>query len=107
MALTAIKPFCVNHQQLCGRVLSLQPTVLLYIDYQCWYMNADMSCPCRWLHPAVFVLLAAFDTLTHEAHATTGPLQARAKDSATDQPNSKVQHMKQWLSSMRQFHRQP
>ncbi|KAL0034009.1 hypothetical protein WJX79_002800 [Trebouxia sp. C0005] len=60
-----------------------------------------------WLHPAVFVLLAAFDTLTHEAHANTVPLQARAKNFATDQPNSKVQHMKQWLSSMWQFHRQP
>lgn len=60
-----------------------------------------------WLHPAVFVLLAAFDTLTHEAHANTVPLQARAKASATDQPNSKVQHMKRWLSSMWRFHRQP
>ncbi|DBA75412.1 hypothetical protein WJX77_006042 [Trebouxia sp. C0004] len=56
-----------------------------------------------WLHPAVFVLLAAFETLTCEAPANT----ARAKDSATAQPNSNVQHMKRWLSSMWRFHRQP
>ena len=113
MASTALKPLCVSHQQLCGRVLAITTAVITdfiannvaTIDCQGWYMKANMSCPCRWLHPAVFVLLAAFDTLTHEAHAKTVPLQARAKDSAADQPNSKVQHMKRWLSSVWQFHR--
>ena len=60
---------------------------------------------CRWLHPAVFVLLAAFDTLGHEGHAKPATLQAQTQETRTQQPNSKIQHMKQWLSSMWQFHR--
>ena len=70
--------------------------------------NADalVGAICRWLHPAVMVLLAAFETLTHEAQAQPAVTEL-AGDRASEQPRSKAQQVKQWLSSMLQFHKRP
>ncbi|KAL3134000.1 hypothetical protein ABBQ32_008439 [Trebouxia sp. C0010 RCD-2024] len=57
-----------------------------------------------WLHPAVFVLLAAFDTLGHEDHARTTGMHATAGDRRDEQPDSRMQQFKQWVSSMWRFH---
>ena len=59
---------------------------------------------CRWLHPAVMVLLAAFDTLTHEKHAKPA-VSELGSETGSEQPSSKAQQIKQWLSSMLQFHK--
>lgn len=59
-----------------------------------------------WLHPAVMVLLAAFETLTHEAQAQPAVTEL-AGDRASAQPSSKAQQVKQWLSSMLHFHKRP
>ena len=55
---------------------------------------------CRWLNPAVFVLMAAYDTLRHETYAGAPDLHPIA---GAEQPDSRTQQFKQWVSSMWQF----
>ena len=50
------------------------------------------------------VLLAAFETLTREAQAQPA-VKELASDRGAEQPSSKAQQVKQWLSSMLQFHK--
>ena len=67
-----------------------------------------MTVPRRWLHPAAFVLTAAFDSLDAEAHRSGEGLGVPDKDvdwkAADDAASSGRWGFKRWARHMLNFH---